>query len=66
MVDQWLILGHIVFSKAIEADKRKIDAIKTLSYPVSMYEIRYFLAHINFDRHFVEDFSKITHPLCKQ
>ena len=43
MVDQGLIVGHIVSSKRIEVDKAKIDVIKTLPYPSCVREIYYFL-----------------------
>ncbi|KAK4411844.1 Retrovirus-related Pol polyprotein from transposon.6 [Sesamum angolense] len=64
MVDQGLILGHIVSSKGIEVDKSKIDAIKSLPYPASVREIHSFLGHAGFYRRFIKDFSKIAQPLC--
>ncbi|KAJ8749935.1 hypothetical protein K2173_013850 [Erythroxylum novogranatense] len=63
MVDQGLILGHIVSAKGIEVDKSKIDVIKSLPYPVSLREIRSFLGHAVFYRRFIKDFSKIAQPL---
>jgi len=65
MVDQGLILGHIVSSRGIEVDKAKIDVIKSLPYPVSVWEVHGFLGHAGFYRRFIKDFSKITQPLCR-
>ncbi|KAL0366952.1 UNVERIFIED_CONTAM: Retrovirus-related Pol polyprotein from transposon.6 [Sesamum radiatum] len=64
MVDQGLILGHIVSSKGIEVDKSKIDVIKSLPYPASVREICSFLGHAGFYRRFIKNFSKIAQPLC--
>ncbi|KAK4411148.1 Retrovirus-related Pol polyprotein from transposon.6 [Sesamum angolense] len=65
MVDQGLILGHVVSSRGIEVDQAKIDIIKSLPYPASVREIRSFLSHAGFYRRFIKDFSKIAQPLCK-
>ncbi|KAL0340048.1 UNVERIFIED_CONTAM: Retrovirus-related Pol polyprotein from transposon.6, partial [Sesamum radiatum] len=65
MVDQGLILGHVVSSRRIEVDQAKIDVIKFLPYPASVREIRFFLGHAGFYRRFIKDFSKIAQPLCK-
>ncbi|KAL2235747.1 UNVERIFIED_CONTAM: Retrovirus-related Pol polyprotein from transposon 17.6 [Sesamum indicum] len=64
MVDQGLILGHIVSSRGIEVDRSKIDIIKSLPYPASVREIHSFLGRAGFYRRFIKDFSKIAQPLC--
>ncbi|KAL0446417.1 UNVERIFIED_CONTAM: RNA-directed DNA polymerase [Sesamum latifolium] len=59
MVDQGLILGDIVSSRGIEVDKSKIDVIKSLPYPASMWEIHSFLGHAGF----IDDLSKTSQKL---
>ena len=36
MVDQGIILGHVVSSKGIEIDKAKVEVIKCLPYPANV------------------------------
>ena len=58
-------MGHVVSAREIEVDKTKIDVIKSLHYPTCVREVRSFLSHVGFYRHFIKDFSKIAQPLCK-
>lgn len=60
MVDQGLILRHVVSSKGIEVDKVKVDVIKSLPYPKSIREICSFLRGASFFQRFIKDFPKIT------
>jgi hypothetical protein len=43
MVEQGIVLGHIVFSRGLEVNKAKIDIIFSLSYHVSIREVYSFL-----------------------
>ena len=63
MVNQGIILGHIISSRGIEVDKAKIDIISKLPPSTNVKTIRQFLGHAGFYRRFIKDFSKIAKPL---
>ena len=65
MVNQGIVLGHIISSRRIEVDKAKIDIISKLPPPTNVKTIRQFLGHAGFYRRFIKDFSKIAKPLYK-
>jgi hypothetical protein len=65
MVEQGIVLGHVVSSRGIEVDKAKVDIIQSLPYPTSVQEVRSFLTHAGFYQRFIKDFSKMALPLCK-
>ncbi|CAJ2651186.1 uncharacterized protein LOC123922945 [Trifolium pratense] len=61
MVQQGIVLGHIISEKGISVDPAKIDVISTLPYPSCICEIHSFLG--GFYRRFIKVFSKIALPL---
>ena len=63
MVEQGIVLGHIISSKGFEVDPAKISVISQLPYPSSMREVHSFLGHSRFYRRFIQDFSKKAFPL---
>jgi hypothetical protein len=65
MVKQGIVLWHVISHQGIEVDKAKVDLIFNLPPPHMVKEICSFLGHASFYRRFVQDFSKITRPLCK-
>ena len=64
IVKQGIVLGHIISSKGIEVNKAKVDLISNLSLLKTVREVRSFLGHAGFYRHFIKDFSKVSKPLC--
>ena len=65
MVNQGIVLGHIISEKGIKVDKEKIDLISKLPSPTNVKIVRQFLEHAGFYRRFIMDFSKIAKPLYK-
>ena len=70
MVREGIVLGHLVSSKRLEVDKAKVEVIQDLALPKSIRELRSFLEHVGFYRHFIRDFAKVskqlTSLLCKE
>jgi len=64
MVEHGVVLGHIVSSRGLEADKAKVDIIQSLPYRRCVKDVRSFVGHVGFYRRFIKDFSKIASPLC--
>ena len=48
IVEQGIVLEHIVSSKGIEIDKSKIDLVRSLPLPTNVKEVRSFLGHAGF------------------
>ena len=56
MVNQGIVLGHIISNKGIEVDKAKIELISKLPSPTNVKIVRQFLGHVGFYRRFIKDF----------
>ena len=59
-----VVLGHIISREGIQIDQAKIMLISKLPSPTTIKEVRQFLGHASFYRMFIQDFSKISQPLC--
>jgi hypothetical protein len=64
MVQEGIVLGHVVSKRGIEVDKAKVELISKLPPPTTVRQIRSFLGHAGFYRRFIKDFRKISRPLC--
>ena len=45
MVNQGIVLGHVISEKGIEVDKEKIELISKLPSPTNVKTVRQFLGH---------------------
>ncbi|CAM8911555.1 unnamed protein product [Rhodiola kirilowii] len=63
MVQEGIVLGHMVSQRGIEVDRAKVEVIEKLPPPKDVKGIRSFLGHAGFYRRFIKDFSKTAKPL---
>ncbi|RVW25870.1 Retrovirus-related Pol polyprotein from transposon opus [Vitis vinifera] len=65
MVQQGIVLGHIISKKGIEVDKAKVELIIKLPSLTTVKGVRQFLGHAGFYKRFIKDFSKLSKPICE-
>jgi hypothetical protein len=58
-------LGHVVSSKGIMVDPRKVKEVLDWKPPTTMSEVRSFLGLASYYRRFIPNFSKITKPITE-
>jgi hypothetical protein len=63
MVEQGIVLGHVISERGIEVDKDKVETVQQLPPLTDVKSLRSFLGHAGFYRRFIKDLSKITKPL---
>ena len=61
--DQLEYLGHIVSSRGIETNPKKIAAIINLPQPTNITQVRSFLAFCNYYHKFIKNYAQIAKPL---
>ncbi|RVW99426.1 Retrovirus-related Pol polyprotein from transposon opus [Vitis vinifera] len=65
MVQQGIVLGHIISKQGIEVEKAKVELIVKLPSPTNVKGVRQFFGYAGFYRRFIKDFSKLARPLCE-
>lgn len=63
MVQQDIVLGHVISRKGIKVDRAKIDITSKIAPHMTVRGVRSFLGQVEFCRRFIKDFSKISRPL---
>ena len=56
-------LGHIVSSKGVETDPKKVSALRTWPRPQTLKQLKSFLGFAGYYRRFVKDYANIVKPL---
>ena len=63
MVNQGIVLEHVISNKGIEVDKANVELIFKLPPPTNVKAVREFLSHAGFYMRFIKGFSKFAKPL---
>ena len=63
MVQEGVVLGHMVSGKGLEVEKAKIEVIQNLPLPSTLQDLRKFLGHVGVYQRFIKDFAKFSKPL---
>ena len=56
-------MGHIVSSKGIETDPRKVKTVKNWTVPKTVTDVRSFLGFTNHYRRFIKGYANVARPL---
>ena len=63
--DKLTFLGHVIDAEGIKADPEKTEALRKMSPPTSVPELRRFLRKANQLGKFTPNLAEITQPLCE-
>ena len=58
-----MYLGHVLTTKGVKVDEKKIEVIKNYPIPKSVKDVRSFLGYVGYYRKFVKNFAAIASPL---
>ncbi|GAA6018098.1 hypothetical protein JCM10207_006080 [Rhodosporidiobolus poonsookiae] len=58
-------LGFIVDQDGVRMDPSKIEAVRSWPVPSTLREVQSFLGFANFYRRFIQNYSRIAHPLTR-
>ena len=64
MVQEGIVLGHIVSKRQIKVDRVKVELIANLPPPTFVKQIRSFLGHASLYCRFIKNFNQISRLLC--
>ena len=64
MVEKCIVLGHVISRTDIKVNKAKIELTVILPPLTNVKEVKQFLGHVGFYRHFIKDFYKQARPMC--
>ena len=65
MLQEVVVLDHVIFGKGIKVDKAKVEVIERLPPFTSVKGVQSFLGHAGFYHRFIKDFFKIAKPLTQ-
>jgi hypothetical protein len=57
------LLGHIISTRGINIDPKRVEAIQKIEIPRHNKSILYFIGKIIFLRNFVSNFAEIIRPI---
>ena len=63
MVQEGVVLEHLISGKGLEMDKAKIKVIQNISLPATLRDLQSFREHVSFYQRFIRDFAKVSKPL---
>ena len=63
MLQEGIVLGHLINKEGIKVDQAKVEVIKSLPLPQTQKQLRGFLGHVGFYCRFIKDFEKLPKPL---